>query len=71
MANLKTAGATDAAPRWATAALVLADGAVFWGKGVGAPRHAVGEVLLGADAHDSQVGGGVGGQAPPDATARP
>ena len=46
MANLKTAGATDAAPRWATAALVLADGAVFWGKGVGAARHAVGEVCF-------------------------
>ncbi len=46
MTNLKTAGATDAAPRWATAALVLADGAVFWGKGVGAARHAVGEVCF-------------------------
>src|SRR3982075_1395324 len=42
----KTAGATDAAPRWDTAALVLADGAGFWGKGVGAPRHAVGEVCF-------------------------
>src|SRR5271167_2056941 len=46
MTSSKTAGATDAAPRWATAALVLADGAVFWGKGVGAPRHAVGEVCF-------------------------
>ena len=46
MTPSKTAGATDAAPRWATAALVLADGAVFWGKGVGAPRHAVGEVCF-------------------------
>src|SRR5271169_1149099 len=46
MTSPKTAGATDAAPRWATAALVLADGAVFWGKGVGAPRHAVGEVCF-------------------------
>ena len=36
----------DAAPRWATAALVLADGAVFWGKGVGAARQAVGEVCF-------------------------
>ena len=42
----KTAGATDAAPRWATAALVLADGTVFWGKGVGAAGHAVGEVCF-------------------------
>jgi len=46
MTPSKTAGATDAAPRWATAALVLADGAVFWGKGVGAARHAVGEVCF-------------------------
>src|SRR5258707_12731383 len=43
MTSPKTAGADTAAPRWATAALVLADGAVFWGKGVGAARHAVGE----------------------------
>ena len=46
MTPSKTAGAIDAAPRWATAALVLADGAVFWGKGVGAARHAVGEVCF-------------------------
>ncbi len=46
MASPKTAGAHDAAPRWATAALVLADGAVFWGKGVGAAGHAVGEVCF-------------------------
>src|SRR6185312_8731245 len=46
MTSTKTAGANDAAPRWATAALVLADGAVFWGKGVGAARHAVGEVCF-------------------------
>ena len=46
MTSPKTAGAIDAAPRWATAALVLADGAVFWGKGVGAARHAVGEVCF-------------------------
>src|ERR1700740_2873603 len=46
MTSTKTAGADIAAPRWATAALVLADGAVFWGKGVGAPRHAVGEVCF-------------------------
>src|SRR5207237_457812 len=44
--STKPAGADTAAPRWATAALVLADGAVFWGKGVGAPRHAVGEVCF-------------------------
>src|SRR5450432_1147818 len=46
MTSIKTAGATDAAPRWATAALVLGDGAVFWGKGVGAARQAVGEVCF-------------------------
>src|ERR1700704_5445782 len=46
MTSTKTAGADNAAPRWATAALVLADGAVFWGKGVGAARHAVGEVCF-------------------------
>jgi carbamoyl-phosphate synthase small subunit len=46
MTSTKTAGATDAAPRWATAALVLGDGAVFWGKGVGAARQAVGEVCF-------------------------
>src|ERR1041384_8466432 len=46
MTSTKTAGADIAAPRWATAALVLADGAVFWGRGVGAARHAVGEVCF-------------------------
>src|SRR6185312_11653410 len=46
MTSSRTAGAETAAPRWATAALVLADGAVFWGKGVGAPRQAVGEVCF-------------------------
>ena len=46
MTSTKTAGAKDAAPRWATAALVLADGAVFWGKGIGAAGHAVGEVCF-------------------------
>ena len=46
MTSPQTAGANDAAPRWATAALVLADGAVFWGKGIGAARHAVGEVCF-------------------------
>ena len=49
MTSPKTAGASDAAPRWATAALVLADGAVFWGAGVGAAGHVVGEVSRGAD----------------------
>ncbi|TAN52433.1 MAG: carbamoyl-phosphate synthase small subunit [Rhodospirillales bacterium] len=29
-----------------TGALVLADGTVFWGKGIGAPGHAVGEVCF-------------------------
>src|SRR3954469_16592512 len=46
MTTSQTAGAETAAPRWATAALVLADGAVFWGKGVGAARQAVGEVCF-------------------------
>ena len=35
-----------AAPRWATAALVLADGTVFWGKGVGAAAPGGGRGLL-------------------------
>lgn len=34
------------APTWATAALVLADGKVFWGQGIGAPTQAVGEVCF-------------------------
>src|SRR3954453_16223667 len=46
MTSPKTAGAETAAPRWATAALVLADGTVFWGKGIGAARSAVGEVCF-------------------------
>jgi carbamoyl-phosphate synthase small subunit len=46
MTSPKTAGANHAAPRWATAALVLADGTVFWGKGIGAARTAVGEVCF-------------------------
>jgi carbamoyl-phosphate synthase small subunit len=33
-------------PPGATAALVLADGAAFWGKGVGAPGQAVGEICF-------------------------
>ncbi|MDA1098293.1 MAG: glutamine-hydrolyzing carbamoyl-phosphate synthase small subunit [Proteobacteria bacterium] len=35
-----------AAPDWATAALVLADGQIFWGRGVGATTQAVGEVCF-------------------------
>ena len=35
-----------ARPPWATAALVLADGTVFWGQGVGAQGRAVGEVCF-------------------------
>ena len=46
MASTKTAVENDAAPCWATAALVLADGAVFGGKGIGAAGHAVGEVCF-------------------------
>ncbi|MEQ9640361.1 MAG: glutamine-hydrolyzing carbamoyl-phosphate synthase small subunit [Alphaproteobacteria bacterium] len=37
---------TSAGPGWATAALVLADGTVFWGHGVGAETEAVGEVCF-------------------------
>ena len=33
-------------PEGATAALVLADGTVFWGQGVGAVGDAVGEVCF-------------------------
>lgn len=33
-------------PRGATAALVLADGAVFWGRGLGARRQSIGEVCF-------------------------
>src|ERR1700751_1751004 len=46
MTSHKTAGADNAAPPWATAALVLPDGTVFWGKGIGASRAAVGEVCF-------------------------
>jgi len=43
----KTEGAApQAAPKDATAALVLADGTVFWGKGIGAHRMSVGEVCF-------------------------
>src|SRR6516164_3172566 len=37
---------TEAPPPGATAALVLADGSVFWGQGVGAPGQAVGELCF-------------------------
>ena len=33
-------------PKNATAALVLADGSVFWGKGIGAPTRTVGEICF-------------------------
>jgi carbamoyl-phosphate synthase small subunit len=33
-------------PKWATGALVLTDGAVFWGRGIGATRASVGEVCF-------------------------
>src|SRR3546814_5561158 len=39
-------GAHAARPRGATAALVLADGAVLWGRGVGASGRRVGEVCF-------------------------
>ncbi len=34
------------APDWATAALVLANGEIFWGQGIGAATQAVGEVCF-------------------------
>ncbi len=37
---------TSARPGWATAALVLADGTVFWGRGIGAETESVGEVCF-------------------------
>ena len=33
-------------PPAATAALVLADGSVFWGRGLGAPGRSVGELCF-------------------------
>src|SRR5262245_7129548 len=33
-------------PDWADAGLFLADGTAFWGKGAGAPRTVVGEVVF-------------------------
>jgi len=41
-----TEPASVARPRGATAALVLADGTVFWGRGLGAAGRAVGEVCF-------------------------
>jgi carbamoyl-phosphate synthase small subunit len=42
----KQADNDPAAPDWATAALVLADGQIFWGQGIGAITEAVGEVCF-------------------------
>lgn len=42
--NAPTSGAIQ--PRGATAALILADGSIFWGKGVGAIGQSVGEVCF-------------------------
>lgn len=42
----ETKPATTAMPPGATAALVLADGAVFWGRGLGATGETIGEVLF-------------------------
>ena len=44
MTELKKANAVP--PDWATAALVLGDGAIFWGRGIGAETQAVGEVCF-------------------------
>jgi carbamoyl-phosphate synthase small subunit len=41
-----TTTSPDAVPEGATAALVLADGTVFWGRGFGAARTTVGEVCF-------------------------
>lgn len=41
-----TQGRGDTAPGWASGALVLADGSVFWGVGCGAAGSAVGEVCF-------------------------
>ncbi|MBI1775723.1 MAG: glutamine-hydrolyzing carbamoyl-phosphate synthase small subunit [Proteobacteria bacterium] len=46
MAETQTLTPPTAGPPGATAALVLADGTVFWGKGVGATGTAVGEVCF-------------------------
>ncbi|QQS14047.1 MAG: glutamine-hydrolyzing carbamoyl-phosphate synthase small subunit [Rhodospirillales bacterium] len=54
MASSSSTGAPSAAatrvapaqPKGATAALVLADGSVFWGRGIGAAASAVGEVCF-------------------------
>ena len=44
MSKTKTTPATP--PDGCTAALILADGAVFWGRGIGAAGDAVGEVCF-------------------------
>ena len=46
MTDTQTAPTAQAAPAGATAALVLADGTVFWGRGLGAARRTVGEVCF-------------------------
>jgi carbamoyl-phosphate synthase small subunit len=42
----ETQVASAAPPAWATARLVLADGSVFWGRGIGAAGLSVGEVCF-------------------------
>ncbi len=42
----KQANSQAKAPDWATAALVLANGQIFWGQGIGAAAQAVGEVCF-------------------------
>ena len=39
------AGTAGGAPDWATAALVLADGQIFWGQGIGASSDEVGDAV--------------------------
>ncbi len=41
-----TGQSTSTRPDWATGALVLADGTVLWGRGLGAVGRAVGEVCF-------------------------
>jgi carbamoyl-phosphate synthase small subunit len=42
----ETSTLNAAIPSWATAALVLGDGTIFWGRGIGAAGSAVGEVCF-------------------------
>ncbi len=43
---MASTGSSEPRPAWATAALVLADGSVFWGEGFGARRRVGGELCF-------------------------